>query len=157
MKEQGKKTKGKDPERILREMPGCACFSIRKASRAVTQLYDEALKPAGLRATQLNLLAVAAVRGPATISQLGEVLVMDRTTLTRNLRPLEREGLIEIGPGEDRRTREVRPTAKGREALSRAFPLWKKAQERLIGALGESRWSRMRADLAKAVSAAQGG
>ncbi|MEE9276104.1 MAG: MarR family winged helix-turn-helix transcriptional regulator, partial [bacterium] len=68
-------------------MPGCVGLNIRKASRAVTQLYDAALQPAGLRVTQLSVLAVASRMERATISKLGEVLVMDRTTLTRNLRP----------------------------------------------------------------------
>ncbi len=132
-------------------MPGCVCFNIRKASRAVTQAYDAALQPSGLRATQLTLLAVISKSEPTTISQLGERLVMDRTTLTRNLRPLEKVHLIEIAPGEDRRTREVRLTAKGGKALAKGLPLWEKVHARLVGALGESRWSRMRADLAKAV------
>ena len=138
-------------ERILREMPGCVCFNIRKASRAVTQAYDAALQPSGLRATQLTLLAVISNSEPTTISQLGERLVMDRTTLTRNLRPIEKQGLLKIAPGEDRRTREVSLTARGRKALAKGIPLWEKVQARLVDALGENRWSRMSADLAKAV------
>ncbi len=145
------KTKLPKEERILKEMPGCVCFNIRKASRAVTQAYDAALQPSGLRATQLTLLAAISNSEPTTISQLGERLVMDRTTLTRNLRPLEKQSLIEIAPGEDRRTREVSLTARGRKALAKGIPLWEKVHARLVGALGENRWSCMRADLAKAV------
>lgn len=132
-------------------MPGCVCFNIRKTSRAVTQAYDAALQPVGLRATQLTLLAVISSSEPTTISQLGERLVMDRTTLTRNLRPLEKQGLIGIAPGADRRTREVRLTAGGRQILAKGIPLWEKVHTRLVGALGENRWRRMRADLAKTV------
>ena len=132
-------------------MPGCVCFNIRKASRAVTQVYDAALQPIGLRATQFSLLAAISNTEPATISQLGEKLVMDQTTLTRNLRLLEKEDLIVIAPGEDRRTREVSLTKRGREALAKGLSFWEKAQARLTGDLGESRWSRMLADLAKTV------
>ncbi len=146
------KTKLPKEERILREMPGCVCFNIRKASRAVTQAYDAALQPIGLRATQFTLLAAISISAPATISRLGERLVMDRTTLTRNLRPLEKQSLIEIASGEDRRTREVSLTANGRKTLAKGLPFWEKAQARLTGDLGESRWSRMLADLEKIVA-----
>ncbi|MEE9257763.1 MAG: MarR family winged helix-turn-helix transcriptional regulator [bacterium] len=137
-------------------MPGCVGLNIRKASRAVTQLYDAALQPAGLRVTQLSILAVASRMERATISKLGEALVMDRTTLTRNLQPLEKKGLIKIAPGEDRRTREVSLTGRGRKSLSKGIPLWEKAQKRMVGALGEDRWSRMLRDLTDAVAIAQG-
>ena len=151
------KAKPPKEERLLREMPGCVCFNIRKTSRAVTQAYDAALQPSGLRATQLTLLAVISSSGPTAISQLGERLVMDRTTLTRNLRPLETQGLIGIAPGQDRRTREVRLRAKGRKALAEGLPLWEKVQARFVEALGDSRWRRMLADLAETVAVEQEG
>ena len=91
----------------------CACFSLRKAARAVTQLYDDALKPARVLATQLPLLATSARLERATVTKLAEAMVMDRTTLTRNLRPLERDGLLRTEPGADRRVREVSLTKKG--------------------------------------------
>ncbi len=142
-------------ERILRDMPGCVCFNIRKASRAVTQAYDAALQPSGLRTTQLTLLAVISKSEPTTISQLGERLVMDRTTLTRNLRPLEKQGLLKISPGEDRRTREVSLTAKGGKALAKGIPLWEKIHARLVGTLGENHWAHMLADLREIVTVVQ--
>ena len=77
----------------------CACFNLRKAMRTVTHLYDEALKPAGLRATQFTVLASTRNLGPVSVNQLAEKMVMDRTTLTRNLKPLERDGLIAVRQG----------------------------------------------------------
>ncbi|HEY9847811.1 MAG TPA: MarR family transcriptional regulator, partial [Candidatus Caenarcaniphilales bacterium] len=85
----------------------CACFNLRKASRAVTQLYDKVLQPSGLLATQFTLLSAIALTGSVTITRLAQELVMDRTTLARNLKPLERQGLIQIKPGQDQRTRIV--------------------------------------------------
>ncbi len=151
------KTKLPKEERIPRDMPGCVCFNIRKASRAVTQAYDAALQPSGLRTTQLTLLAVISNSEPTTISQLGKRMVMDRTTLTRNLRPLAKQGLLKILPGEDRRTREVSLTAKGGKALAKGLPLWEEVQARFVGALGDNRWERMLADLAKTVAVEQEG
>ena len=94
----------------------CACFAIRRAARAATQLYDEVLHASGLRVTQLSLLVSFALAGSVSITVLGEKLLMDRTTMTRNLKPLERQGLIGIGPGRDRRYRVVRLTARGQRS-----------------------------------------
>ncbi|MGH8659094.1 MAG: MarR family winged helix-turn-helix transcriptional regulator, partial [Gammaproteobacteria bacterium] len=91
----------------------CACFNLRKATRAVTQLYDEVLRETGIRVTQLTLLVAAYLSGEIPISQMAEVLVMDRTTLTRNLKPLEAQGLIAIRSGADRREKLVTLTTRG--------------------------------------------
>ena len=130
----------------------CACFNIRKASRAVTQLYDGMLQSSGLRVTQFTLLVVIASAGSVTITRLGQMLVMDRTTMTRNLKPLVNQGLIAIGVGQDQRTRVVTLTASGREALTKAFPLWEKAQTRVVERLGRKRWSTLLADLSATVA-----
>lgn len=132
----------------------CACFNVRKASRAVTQLYDEILQPSGLLATQFTLLVAIAIADSGTITHLAEELVMDRTTLTRNLKPLERQGLIEIKPGQDQRTRVVALTAEGCEALAKAIPLWEQAQARIVEGLGH-RWSTLLSDLSDTVLLAQ--
>ncbi|BBA33072.1 transcriptional regulator, MarR family [Methylocaldum marinum] len=132
----------------------CACFNLRKASRAVTQLYDDTLRPAGIRVTQFSLLVAASLAGPTTVSRLAEIAVMDRTTLTRNLEILEKLDLIEIAPGKDRRTRVVDITGKGQEALSKALPLWKEAQSRVVNALGESRWRTLQEHLSRVVAVA---
>lgn len=107
----------------------CACFNVRKAARAVTQLYDSILKPAGLRGTQFTLLIALSRSGKISISQLANALVMERTTLTRNLKPLEKHGLVIVAEGADRRTRAVMITTEGRNKLQEATPYWEQAQE----------------------------
>ena len=130
----------------------CVCRNLRSASRAVTQLYDEMLKPGGLRATQLGVMTTIANFGSVTINRLAQMLVMDRTTLTRNLKLLEKQGLIKTTPGEDRRTREVTLTDKGQQVLAQALPLWEKAQERVVKAFGAERWNATMADLSDLVT-----
>lgn len=117
----------------------CLFSHTRRASRVLGQVYEGALAGSGVRAGQFPVLTALALGGPATIGKLGEWLVLDRTTLTRNLKPLEREEMIEIAPGADRRTRVVSLTEKGTQALSRALPLWKKAHERTIRRLGKEK------------------
>ncbi len=134
----------------------CACFSLRKATRMVTQLYDEALKPAGIRATQFMVLAATSSTGPISVNRLADRIVMDRTTLTRNLKPLERDGLIVVRPGDDLRVREVSLTAKGRKTLDRAYPLWERVQERLRRQLGDSLVNQLLVDLRSTVKGLQG-
>ena len=130
----------------------CACLNLRKASRAVTQVFDETLRPTGLRSTQLPVLVTLALAGSTTISHLSEELVMDRTSLARHLRPLECAGFIEIVPGEDRRTREISLTIRGQEVLAGAFPLWERAQAYVVERLGQSRWRDLRENLAAATN-----
>jgi DNA-binding MarR family transcriptional regulator len=130
----------------------CACYKVRKAARAVTQLYDEVLRPIGLRATQLSLLMATRVLAPVTLVKLAQTAVMDRTTLTRNLQILEKRGLITITPGEDRREREVNLTAAGREALAKSIPLWEEAQNRVKQGLGEERMHNLLGDLSEMIS-----
>jgi DNA-binding MarR family transcriptional regulator len=133
----------------------CACFAIRRASRTVTQLYDEVLQPSGLRVTQLTVLVALSLAGPVPMTRLGERLVMDRTTLTRNLRPLQKQGLIAIAPGEDGRVRVVALTTRGERTLAKALPLWEQAQARVVGRLGASRWARLQTDLSWLVGLAR--
>lgn len=130
----------------------CACFNLRKTARAVTQLYDEALRPSGLRCTQFSLLIAATRLEPVTVTHLAEIAVMDRTTLARNLRPLEKEGLMNVTPGDDQRTRIVTVTPRGKEVLLQAFPLWEKAQAWVIKGLGLNRWKSLRMNLEEVVS-----
>src|SRR6266508_6420207 len=134
----------------------CACFNIRKTARAITNLYDTVLQPTGLRSTQATLLMAIAVAGTPTISRLAEYLVMDRTTLARDLKPLEDQGLVRITPGGDRRTRELQLTDAGREKLHEIIPLWEQAQTKIIAAgLGDERWSKLYDDLQEVVRLAQ--
>ncbi len=113
------------------------------------------MKPSGILPTQFTLLVVTRSMGPVAISRMAEVLVMDRTTLTRNLRPLEREGLVTVKPSRhDRRTREVNLTKKGLRRLDLAIPLWKEAQQKIRTSLGESRLDQMIKDLTAVVNSA---
>jgi DNA-binding MarR family transcriptional regulator len=130
----------------------CACFKVRKAARAVTKLYEEVLRPIGLRATQFSLLMAVRVTGPVTVVKLAQITVMDRTTLTRNLQILEKRRLIEIKPGKDRREREVTLTAVGMETLAKAIPLWEEAQDRVRQGLGEEKMRHLMDDLSEMIS-----
>ena len=130
----------------------CVCLRLRKASRLVTRTYDDVLRPVGLRSTQLPILVALSLTHSATMSALADQLVMDRTTLTRNLRPLEERGLIEVVAGEDRRTREVKLTTQGQEAVAKAIPLWDKAQGHVVEALGEGRWQELHDSLSQLLS-----
>lgn len=116
----------------------CVCLQLRKATRIVTQLFDEMLQPSGLRSTQLPVLATLSVANSTPIMRLADELVMDRTSLTRLLKPLETEGLIRISPGKDRRRREVSITPRGFNAVATALPLWERAQAEVIGRLGNN-------------------
>jgi DNA-binding MarR family transcriptional regulator len=129
----------------------CTCFNLRKAARAVTQLYDEALKPSGLRATQFSLLSVVENKGPTGITDLAHMLVMDRTTLTRNLKPFMGQKLLEVIDGADRRQRPVILTSRGQATLARALPLWREVQARLAEGLGRVRLTGLLGDLNEAV------
>ena len=141
----------------IKSVRTCACFNLRKAARAVTQLYDEVLAPSGLRGTQFSVLAVISAAGPATMTDLADILVMDRTTLTRNLKPLLDRALVERGEGEDRRQRPIAITPAGRDALGQALPFWEKAQARIAGGLGAARWKGMIEDLNTAIRLARPG
>ncbi len=132
----------------------CTCFNLRKAARAVTQLYDEFLRPANLRATQFSLLGVLAQAGTVSITQLADAAVMDRTTLKRNLELLEREGLVRIRAGTDARVREVSLTPAARQRLAAAWPHWARAQAHVTRRLGTARTHRFLSDLSAAVAAA---
>jgi DNA-binding MarR family transcriptional regulator len=140
--------------KVLEVASFCACANLRKASRAVTQLYDESLQPTGLRATQFTLLVALSVTGSISITDLAQQLVMDRTTLTRNLALLERQGLVAIAKGDDQRTRMVTLTHQGREAVVKALPLWEQAQTCIVSGLGRERWNTLLADLSDVVSLA---
>ena len=140
--------------RTLAQATRCACFSLRKAARAVTQRYDDALRPAGLRTTQFSLLALLRLAGPVPMTRLAQEAVMDRTTLARNLEVLQRSGLVRVLPGADARVREVGITRTGITRLEEAFPHWQRAQRSMARSLGVRRMDRMLADLSTAVAAA---
>jgi len=131
----------------------CNCLAFRQAARHVTQFYDRFLAPTGLRLTQFSILAKLRRHGPLTINALAESMVMDRTTLGRNMLPLERDGLILIAKGRsDRRSKELSITEAGRARLRIAFGAWAQAQERFEAVFGSDRSSELRREL-RAVSA----
>jgi DNA-binding MarR family transcriptional regulator len=131
---------------------GCACMHLRRSARAVTQLYDETLRPSGLRITQFTLLVAVAIGEPVPITRLADALSLDRTTLARDLGPLTDRGLVAIRTGDDRRTRVVRLTGQGRDALERAYPLWQSAQARIVE---QSPWPVLAAGLQEVAAAAR--
>ncbi len=118
------------------EPENCLCFNLRRAARAISQTYDAALAPKGLKATQFTVLQTTAEAGGAPISRLAQKLGMDRTTLTRNLQPLEKMGLISVASGKDRRERVVHLTDEGLQILADALPLWEGVQSTIYSALG---------------------
>ena len=135
----------------------CAGFNLRKAMRAVSQVYDDALRPAGIRGTQYSLLVAIRMAGPISVTQLADKAVMDRTTLTRNLDVLAKQGLIGLESGDDRRIRRVTLTAQGRAVLARAYPLWEQAQARIKKALPEEQLQALMTGLARLIETAQAG
>lgn len=145
-------------ESKLREVArACACANLRKAARVVTQIFDAALAPSGLKCTQFTLLATARLAGEQTVNGLAEKMVMDRTTLSRNLRPLVRAGLLETIPGDDNRTRLIRISAEGKQALGQAYPMWEAAQEEVVGALGTERFEALLGAVSRTTALAVGG
>jgi len=121
----------------------CMCGSFRRTSRALTQLYENALRPLGLRATQFTILQALSLAGEVTQSQLGKILAMDSTTLTRTLQIMDREGWIAERRGEDRRERRLRLAKAGETQFNRALPAWEKVQSRLRHQLGEQSWKNL--------------
>ena len=117
----------------------CTCARLRRASRAVTQLYDDALAQAGLRATQFALLRTLERGSPVGIGSLAQTMLVDRTALSRNLDPLVARGLVAIAAGDDARTRRVTLTPSGRRALAQADPLWSRVQRDLESRIGAKR------------------
>lgn len=133
----------------------CNCFAVRSAARHVTQFYDQLLAPTGLRTTQYSILAKLKRLGPLTINALAKAMVMDRTTLGRNIRPLERDGLIRIEPGaSDRRAKELHLTAAGEKRHQTARHSWSKAQAKFETTFGPKRAAALRT-LLRAVVASE--
>ena len=123
----------------------CHCLALRQATRHVTQFYDQFISPLGLRATQYSILARLARRGAMTINALAAELVMDRTTLGRNIRPLQRDGLIAVVPGKiDRRSKELRLTRAGVERFATAQKGWTRAQAQFERTFGTKRAKALR-------------
>lgn len=119
----------------------CACANLRRAARVVTQLYDDALRPSGLRSTQFTLLQALVHAPEISQKQLAKLLEIDSTTLTRTLALLRRKGWLRSAPGSDRRELRLSLTAAGQREYKRVLPYWQSAQKRLRHALGETTWT----------------
>ncbi|HWI26912.1 MAG TPA: MarR family transcriptional regulator [Stellaceae bacterium] len=119
-------------------------LALRQATRRLTQVYDHFLAPSGVRGTQFSILARLRRSGAVTISEMAEAMVMDRTTLARNLKPLQRSRLVVVSPGADRRQREIRLTDKGLATIDQALPLWRRAQHHFETRYGRGEAERLR-------------
>ena len=127
----------------------CNCFAIRSAARQASQFYDRHLAPSGLRTTQYSVLNNLVQGGPLSINELACRMAMDRTTMGRALRPLERDGLVAIGPGRDGRTRALSVTDAGTQRLREAAPLWRDAQAAFETNFGHAQAADLREQLAR--------
>jgi DNA-binding MarR family transcriptional regulator len=130
----------------------CGSFNLRKASRVITQLYDDVLQPTGLRSTQLVLLVLLAAEGEMSMGYMARQLSMSPSTLSRTLVPLERDGLLDI-VSNGKRGKLVRLSTAGENALTQAVPYWQKAQEKFLEQVGETAWTELNEKLAGLVAA----
>lgn len=137
----------KEHVRQYAEESPCICFNIRKAARAITQVYDDMFKLTGLRSSQISIIQTIERLGSLTVCQLADAMATDRTTITRNLKPLARDGYVMIQPGMDRREKEIITTKKAKEVARKAMNIWIKFQDRLHGNIGEERMKQLCRDL----------
>jgi DNA-binding MarR family transcriptional regulator len=118
----------------------CVCFNLRRATRLVTQRFDRALRQLGLKANQFSILMASYGPEGILLTRMAKALGMERTTLTRNLVPLEQMGVVASEPGEDRRERRIKITEKGSALLEEALPLWQQAQRDIMESIGGETW-----------------
>jgi DNA-binding MarR family transcriptional regulator len=133
---------------------GCACLSVRRAARAMSRAYDDELRETGLRMTQVSTLVAVGLHGQVTVTRLAETLDLERTTLTRELKPLRERGLLTVRAGDDRRERIVELTDAGSEALSDAIPRWRAAQQRALAGIDAAAWRTLLGHLDRAATQA---
>jgi DNA-binding MarR family transcriptional regulator len=136
------------PEKLdMLAMENCVCFNLRSVSRVVTQFFDAELRRHGIRPTQRTILMALSAEESWTMAALSDWLGMDRTTLVRNLHPLQRDGMVQtVGGGRGGRV-ELSITAKGRKKIKESLPAWRSAQNAAVKTLGEQRWSTILSDL----------
>jgi DNA-binding MarR family transcriptional regulator len=135
---------GAAPSRDPDDLPDCVCGMMRMVTRAVTQIYDDAMRPSGLRVTQFSLLSRIDRIGPVSAASLVDALHADQTTLARALKVLEGDGLIHRVPQADQRVKLIGLTAKGRKRVTEARRIWQQAQTQMIEAIGREQWQDMR-------------
>ena len=132
----------------------CIGTSLRRATRAVTRLYDQELRESGLRSTQFTLLQALEIAGEVTQGRLGSILSLDSTTLTRSLQALIEEGWVKETRGDDRRERYLQLTPSGRRKYQETKPAWRRVQNRLLKAIGRG-WEQLDADLRRITGSVQ--
>jgi DNA-binding MarR family transcriptional regulator len=132
----------------LTSVENCTCFNVRRTSRAITQFFDAEVRRHGIRPTQTSILGALRAKNGWGMAELSEWLGMERTTLLRNLRPLQRDGLVRAKGGGRGGHVELEITEKGRTALAKLFPAWLSAQDKVVAILGKERWSSIIRDLA---------
>jgi DNA-binding MarR family transcriptional regulator len=125
----------------------CGSFNFRRTARAVTKWYDMALQESGIRSTQFSILVGIAKNQPVSIGALADVMIIDRTTLTRSLRLLQKEGLIAISNRAAMRQRFLTITTKGEYTLARSLPAWREAHARFVATVGSEHWIDLRNEL----------
>ncbi len=133
----------------------CVCAALRRADRTITQIYDAILAPSGLHITQFTLLATLAEASPISINRLANLMVMDRTTLTRDLGLLSKQGWARIEVGEDHRLHVVTLTEEGQRVLAQALPLWQQAQSQMLDRLGPQHVEALLAELSTTTTPSQ--
>ncbi|HEX4122072.1 MAG TPA: MarR family winged helix-turn-helix transcriptional regulator [Verrucomicrobiae bacterium] len=140
----------------MTSVENCTCFNVRRAARVITQFFDAEVRRHGIRPTQTPILRALKARNGWTMAELSEWLGMERTTLLRNLRPLQRDGLLRAKGGGRGGHVELEITEKGREALARTLPAWRSAQDKVVATLGKERWSSIITDLESAATQLKG-
>jgi len=126
----------------------CLCLHVQRAARSLARLFDEALRPLDLTNGQLSLMMSLNRPKPPSIGAVASLLAMDRTTLTAALKPLERRGLVKVTPDkDDRRSRVMTLTPRGKAQLARAVPIWTATHEKIDRMIGDANLDRLRADL----------
>ena len=142
-----------EKELDMSAVENCVCFNLRWVTRTVTQFYDAEMRRHGIRPTQGSILASLNSKDSWNMAELSDWLGMERTTLVRNLRPLQRDGLVRaVGGGRGNRV-ELAITAKGQKKFEKLTPAWKSAQSAAVKTLGEKRWSAILSDLETAALA----
>lgn len=134
-------------ERDLTAVQNCTCFNVRRVSRIITQFFDAEVGRHGMRPTQAPILRALQARNGWSMAELSDWLGMERTTLLRNLRPLQRDGLVRAKGGGRGGHVELEITTKGRKAVAEALPAWRSAQDKVVATLGKERWSAIIDDL----------
>ena len=132
----------------------CASFNFRRTARAVTRLYDQAFQPFGITSTQFSVLIALAKTQPSSITHLADVLIADRTTLTRSLGLMQKQGLLTISQRSIKRQRFLNLTEEGEKVLARVLPVWRKVQEQFIRSMGPDHWRKLQNELENVSKAA---